>query len=111
MTLVIGFLFTQAFVLSGLDDAERAALLTGPTGIVTVIGLAITTVGAIVFGITSLRAGVFPKWAAFLLMLGFVIAPAGAALSPLLKTAGEVILSAGLLGLSYTLFSGGREAS
>ena len=111
MTLVIGFLFTQAFVLSGLDDAQRAALLTGPTGIVTVIGLAITTVGAIVFGITSLRAGVFPKWAAFLLMLGFVIAPAGAALSPLLKTAGEVILSAGLLGLSYTLFSGGREAS
>jgi hypothetical protein len=111
MTLVIGFLFTQAFVLSGLDDAQKAALLSGPAGIVTVIGLAITTVGAIVFGIASLRAGVFPRWAAFLLMLGFVIVPAGVAVSPVVKAAGEVILSAGLIGVSYTLFSGAREAS
>ena len=111
MTLVIGFLFTQAFVLSSLDDAQKAALLAGPTGIVTVIGLAITTIGAIVFGIASLRAAVFPKWAAFLLMLGFVIVPVGAAVSPVVKTVGEAILSAGLIGLSYTLFSGAREAS
>jgi hypothetical protein len=111
MAMVLGFLFTQAFVLSSLDDAQRAALLTGPTGIVTVIGLALTTVGAIVFGIASLRAGIFPKWAAVLLMLGFVIAPIGAAVSPMVKTTGEVILSAGLIGLSYTLFIGAREAS
>ena len=110
MTVVIGFLFTQAFVLGGLDEAQRAAVLSGPAGIVTVIGLAITTVGAILFGIASLRAGVFPKWAAFLLMLGFVLAPLGAAMSPLVKTAGEVVLSAGLIGLSYALFSEG-EAS
>jgi hypothetical protein len=110
MTVVIGFLFTQAFVFSSMDDAQKAALLTGPTGIVTVIGLAITTVGAIVFGIASLRAGLFPKWAAFLLMFGFVIAPLGAALSPMLKTVGEVILSAGLIGLSYALIFGAREA-
>ena len=106
MTLLIGFLFTQAFVLSSFDDAQKAAVLAGPTGIVTVIGLAITTVGAILFGIASLRAGVFPKWAALLLMLGFVIAPVGAAVSPIVKMAGEVILSAGLIGMSYTLFSG-----
>jgi hypothetical protein len=111
MTLVIGFLFTQAFVFSSLDDAQKAAVLAGPTGIVTVIGLAITTVGAILFGTASLRAGVFPKWAAFLLMLGFVIAPLGAALSPMVKTVGEVILSAGLIGLSYALIFGAREAS
>jgi hypothetical protein len=111
MAVVIGFLFTQAFVLSRLDEAQTAALLAGPVGIITVIGLAITTAGAIVFGIASLRAGVFPKWAAFLLMLGFVIAPVGAAVSPLLKTTGEVILSAGLIGVSYALFSGAREAS
>jgi hypothetical protein len=111
MAVVIGFLFTQAFVLGSLDAAQRAALLTGPAGIVTVIGLAITAAGAILFGIASLQAGLFPRWAAFLLMLGFVIVPIGAAVSPLLKTAGEVILSAGLIGLSYSLFSGAREAS
>jgi hypothetical protein len=106
MALVIGFLFTQAFVLSRLDEAQTAALLAGPAGIVTVIGLALTTVGAILFGIASLRAGVFPKWAALLLMLGFVLVPIGAAVSPLLKTIGEIILSAGLIGVSYALFVG-----
>jgi hypothetical protein len=110
MAVVIGFLFTQAFVLSGFDDAQKTTLLAGPTGLATVIGLAITTVGAIIFGIASLRASVFPKWAAFLLMLGFVLVPVGAAVSPIVKMAGEVILSAGLIGLSYALF-GAREAS
>jgi hypothetical protein len=111
MALVIGFLFTQAFVLSSLDEAQEAAALTGPAGIATVIGLAITTLGAILFAIASLRAGVFPKWAAFLLMLGFVLAPVGATVSPMLKVIGEVILSVGLIGMSYRLFSGAREAT
>jgi hypothetical protein len=111
MAIVIGFLFTQAFVLSLLDEAQTAALLAGPAGLVTVIGLALTTVGAILFGIASLRAGVFPKWAAFLLMLGFVLAPLGAAVSPLLKAIGEGTLSAGLIGVSYALFAGERETS
>lgn len=109
MTLVIGFLFTQAFVLGSLSAAQQAAVLAGPTGIVTVIGLAITTVGAILFGIASLRSGVFPKWAALLLMLGFVVAPIGAAAAPVVKTVGEVILSAGLIGLSLALLSTRRK--
>jgi len=110
MTLVIGFLFVQAFVLGSLDEAQRAAVLNGPAGIVTVTGLALTTVGAVLFGVASLRAGVFPRWAAFLLMLGFVMVPVGAAVSPMLKMAGEAILSAGLMGLGYALFSNAREA-
>jgi hypothetical protein len=110
MTLVIGFLFVQAFVLGSLDEAQRAAVLNGPAGIVTVTGLALTTVGSVLFGIASLRAGVFPRWAAFLLMLGFVMVPVGAAVSPMLKMAGEAILSAGLMGLGYALFSNAREA-
>jgi hypothetical protein len=105
MALVIGFLFSDAFVLSGLNREQRAAALAGAVGVVTGIGLAITTVGAILFGIGSLRAGVFHKWAAFLLMLGFVLAPLGAATSPVVKTVGELILSAGLIGVSTTLLS------
>jgi hypothetical protein len=111
MTVVIGFLFVQAFVLGGLDEAQSAAVLNGPAGMVTVIGLALTTVGAILFGIASLRAGVFPRWAALLLMLGFVMVPVGAAVSPLIKATGEVLLSAGLMGMSYALFSTAREAA
>jgi hypothetical protein len=111
MILVIGFLFTQAFVLSGFDPAQTAAVFAGPAGIVTVISLAITTVGAILFGIATVRAGVFPKWAALLLMIGFVMAPIGAATTQTLKLIGELILSAGLIGLSYALFSEAADAS
>ena len=105
MALVIGFLFTQAFVLSGFDAAQKAAVLAGPTGLATVVALAILTVGAILFGIATLRAGVFPKWAASLLMIGFVMVPIGSAASHIVKTIGEVLLSAGLIGLSYVLFT------
>ena len=105
MALVIGFLFTQAFVLSGFDAAQRAAALAGPTGLVTVIALAIVTLGAMLFGFVTLRAGVFPKWAAWLLMIGFVMAPISAFAPHLIKSTGEFILSAGLIGLSYALVS------
>src|SRR5258706_16197382 len=104
MALVIGFLFTQAFVLAALGATQRAPVLAGPTGLVTVIALAIVTLGAVLFGIVTLRAGVFPKWAALLLMIGFVIAPIGGFSPHLIKSAGEFILSAGLIGLNYALF-------
>jgi hypothetical protein len=106
MTLVIGFLFAQAFVLGSLDDAQKSMVLAGPTGFVTVIALAIVTFGAILFGIASWRAGVFPKWAALLLTIGFVLAPIGGAAHPIVKLIGEMILSTGLIGLSYALFTG-----
>ena len=106
MALVIGFLFTQAFVLSEFDVAQRAAILAGPTGVATVIALAIVTLGAVLFGIATLRAGVFPKWAALLLMIGFVMAPIGAFAPHIVKSIGEVVLSAGLIGLSSALVTG-----
>jgi hypothetical protein len=109
MALVIGFLFTQAFVLSELDVAQRAAILAGPSGVATVIALAIVTLGAVLFGIVTFRAGVFPKWAALLLMIGFIMTPIGAFAPHLIKSTGEVILSAGLIGLSYALVSGAAD--
>lgn len=111
MVLVIGFLFAQAFVLSGLAASQRAAVLAGPAGIATLIALAITTVGAMLFGIATLRAGVFPKWAAMLLMIGFVMAPIGGVTNQLISSTSQLILSAGLIGLSYGLFSDAGDAN
>ncbi|MGZ9166012.1 MAG: hypothetical protein ACXW4U_12640 [Anaerolineales bacterium] len=111
ITLVVGFLFTQAFVLPELDAAQRTTVLAGPTGLAAILALALMTLGAVLFGIVTLRAGVFPKWAALLLMAGFIIVPIGAIGSPTAKTIGELILSAGLISMSYALFSeaGGRK--
>jgi hypothetical protein len=110
MALVIGFLFTQAFMLSGLDATQRAVVLAGPTGVTTVIALVIVTIRAVIFGIATVRAGVFPKWAALRLMIGFVMAPIGAFAPYIVKSMGEVVLSTGLIGLSYALVSGAADA-
>lgn len=110
MALMIGFLFTQAFVLSGFDSTQKAAVIAGPTGLATVIALVIVTVGAVLFGIATLQAGVFPKWAALLLMIGFIMAPISAIAPRIVKSSGEVILSAGLVGLSYALIHGTADA-
>jgi hypothetical protein len=111
IALVVGFLFTQAFVLPELDAAQRAAVLAGPTGLAAIVALAIVTLGAVLFGIVTLRARVFPKWAALFLMTGFIIVPIGAAAAPIVKTIGEVVLSAGLAGLGTALFSGAGDAN
>jgi hypothetical protein len=105
LAVVVGFLFTDAFVLSALDPAQRAAALAGPAGLAAVAALALATIGAVLFGIATLRAGVFPRWAAALLMAGFVIVPAAAVAPALVKTVGELVLSAGLIGLSLSLFN------
>jgi hypothetical protein len=106
MTLVVGFLFTQAFVLPELDTTQRAAMFAGPIGLAAFVALAIVTLGAMLFGIATLRARLFPRWTALLLMAGFIVVPIGAASSHIVKTSGEVVLSTGLIGLSYALFSG-----
>lgn len=109
--LVIGFLFTQAFVLPELDAAQRAVVLAGPTGLAAIVALAIVTLGAVLFGFATLRAGVFPKWAALLLMAGFIIVPIGAVGSQIVKMIGELVLSAGLISMSYALFSGVQDGT
>lgn len=109
VALVVGFLFAQAFVLAELDAVQRAAVLAGPTGLAAILALGLMTLGAVLFGIATLRAGVFPKWAALLLMAGFIIVPIGAVGSQILKTIGELVLSAGLISMSYALFSEAGE--
>lgn len=109
--LVIGFLFTQAFVLPELDAAQRAVVLAGPTGLAAIVALAIVTLGAVLFGFATLRAGVFPKLAALLLMAGFIIVPIGAVGSQIVKMIGELVLSAGLISMSYALFSGVQDGT
>jgi hypothetical protein len=111
ITLVVGFLFTQAFVLLELDAAQRAAILAGPAGLAAILALGLMTIGAVLFGITTLRAGVFPKWAALLLMAGFIIVPIGAVGFELIKGIGELILSGGLISMSYALFSSAQYAT
>jgi hypothetical protein len=103
LALVIGFLFTEAFVLTDFDAAQRAALLAGPAGLAAVTGLALLVLGAVLFGLASLRAGVLPRGGVLLLMTGFVILPLGAVAPALVKTASEVVLSAGLVWLSLAL--------
>jgi hypothetical protein len=103
MTLVTGLVFAQVFVLAALDPALVASLMAGPTGIAALSSFAIFILGVILFGISLLRANVFPKWAAVLYILGFLLVAAGLSFSGLLSAIGEVTVSIALLGLSVPL--------
>jgi hypothetical protein len=101
----VGFLFTQAFVLRGLDPAQSAALLAGPLGRAAVIMLAAATLGAVLFGLATWRAGVFPKGAAVLFAAGFVTAASAPVAPRLVASLGEILISASLLWLGYGLLN------
>ena len=102
--LVVGVLFAQVFVLDPLGtDFHNAALAGG--GLAAVISLLTAGLGALLFAIATLRAGIFPKWATALFAFGFVALSAAPVLPKLVATVCEVILSVGLVGLSWALIS------
>jgi hypothetical protein len=66
-------------------------------------------VGLILFGIATVRAGVFPRWAGLLLIAGDVVFGAGdffGSAAPIIFVVGALITCAGLVWLGLALLSG-----
>ncbi len=101
--LLVGALWFELFITPAL--AEQAPELVGaelglPGFILMVL---FGAVGWVLFGVTTLRAGVYPRWAAVLLIVGGVLA-----FFPL-PLAG-IIFSVAVAWLGFILFTGGGEA-
>ena len=124
MILVSGFSFVEAFVLPRLVTASPAfveGFLGMFGGFASQIDLGILPtlwkiseplylLGPLLFGIATFRAGILPRWAGALLIIGATLAPAGALLvAPEYQP--RVMLPNGLalIWLGYALFSEGRE--
>jgi hypothetical protein len=72
--------------------------------------------GYVLFGIATMRAGVLPRWAGLLLIIGVLLfmlseaAPLERTLSHVVVTVGDVVFGFGLVWMGYALWSEKREA-
>ena len=99
--LILGTWWTNAFVAPVLAQEDSRLLETGPTGVMSVaftLSFALAGVGWLLFGLVSLRAGVYPRAAAVVLMIG-----AALTFAPL--PGGQVVFEVAVAWLGLTLFS------
>ena len=100
--LAAGFFWASTFIAPALATEAPEFLDAGPPPglLLTFIGLG---VGWLVFGIATLRAGVYPRWAAILVIVGAVIVAL-----PLPFT--TIVLSVAVGWLGFHLFTGREPA-
>jgi hypothetical protein len=100
-----GSSWSEAFLGAWLADAAPELLEADPSGAV-VAGLLLTfglfALGGLLFGLVSLRAGVLPRGAAVLLMIGAVLYPV---LGSLEAPFAGVVFGAAVAWLGYALWS------
>jgi hypothetical protein len=65
--------------------------------------------GPLLFGIATFRAGILPRWAAALLVLGAVLVPVGALVPPEYQPKIMIPVGLAMAWLGYALFSERRE--
>jgi hypothetical protein len=114
---VLGTALVSGVVLveiAGASGAEVEAVLAGGVAgmLATLAGLAFF-VGLILFGIATMRATVFPRWAGLLLIVGDLVfaasASAGTAAS-IFTFGGAVLTCAGFVWLGLTVMARARSA-
>lgn len=93
--------YLGAFIMPGLPDVDLADLQKGPAMIAAMVSGIIFLVGAILFGISVIRAGVLSKTAAVFFMIGFLPTPLKQAF-PVPVVIGAALAGAGIFwwGLS-----------
>ena len=96
--LLIGATWSQVFIAPLVAvNAPQILELGPPTGVL--LTFITSGVGWLLFGIATLRAGVFPRWAAILLMVGAVLSFFPVPLS-------AIVLSAAVIWLGFGLVTG-----
>ena len=118
MTLVCGFSFVEAFILPrlatefpvfvrgllGMFSSVPSEINLGALPTLWNISGVLYIVGPLLFGIATFRAGVLPRWAGALLVLGAVLIPVGAVVPP--EWQPKIMIPVGLafVWLGYALF-------
>ena len=100
--LILGAVWAQFFVAPFLASEAPEALDTEPTGMLSVgfiLSFSLSALGWFLFGMATLRARVYPRAAAIVLMVG-------AAISFLPIPASGMILNVAVGWLGFTLFTG-----
>jgi hypothetical protein len=96
--------------IAGASGAEVDAVLgAGFPGALALLGGLAFLIGLILFGVATMRAGVFPRWAGLLLIVGDVVFGAGSfagAAATIFEILGALLTCAALVWLGLSLLSG-----
>src|SRR5215217_6887462 len=110
-TLVSGVVLVE---IAGASGAEVDAVLgAGLPGALALLGGLAFLIGLILFGVATMRAGVFPRWAGLLLIVGDVVFGAASfagAAATIFEIIGALITCLALLWLGLSLLSGGATS-
>ncbi len=111
-TLVSGVVLVE---IAGASGAEVENVLgAGLPGALALLGGLAFLIGLILFGAATMRAGVFPRWAAILLIVGDVVFGLGSfagSAANVFEIVGASITCVALLWLGLSLLSGGTASA
>ena len=115
---VLGTALVSGVVLveiAGASGAEVEAVLAGGVAgmLATLAGLAFF-VGLIMFGVATMRAAVFPRWAGLLLIVGDLVFAAGTSAgtaAPVFTVGGALFTCAGFVWLGLPLIAGASSSA
>lgn len=106
-TLVSGVVLVE---IAGASGANVGVVLgAGLPSALTLLGGLAFLIGLILFGIATMRAGVFPRWAGLLLIVGNVVFGAGSLAGPaatIFEIVGAAVTCAAFVWLGVSLLSG-----
>jgi hypothetical protein len=104
LALVTSLDYFGAFIRLELTEAVRDELMEGSPGVVAGISGLTFLIGEILFSISILRAGVFPRAAAWMFMVGFVPMTLIEVLSDEVVAVGSVVAGGGIFWLGASLW-------
>jgi hypothetical protein len=113
LALITGAAYATATVFTSLDESVVDGLFAGPAGLAFLLSFVLFVVGIVLFGIATLRAGVYSPAAAVLYMVGFA-ASLAVFLLRLPEIVGDIAEAAAGVGIAwfgYELWSGTREGA
>ena len=106
-TLASGVILVEIAGASGVE--VQAVTGAGLSGALSLLGGLAFLIGLILFGIATMRPGVFPRWAGLLLIVGDVVFGAGSfagSAATIFEIVGALITCAALVWLGLSLLSG-----
>jgi hypothetical protein len=104
IAMVLCLDFFGAFILPYLPEGMIEYLLEGPTGTVWAVSGIVFLSGIILFGITSMMAGIFPLAASLLFTIGFIPIPFGEIIPQGIVHAGSIMAGTGLIWWGIFLY-------
>ena len=108
---VAGVDYARNYILPYLSKSEVQALLAGPTRLAFLACALFFLVGVVLFSAASLRAGVFPRLAVVLYLIGFTVYSLYFFLPNVVVVIAEVGGAVGIIWLGYALWIAIRKTA